>query len=269
MLGSKREKEAEDKLLMITVIVPYKDSAKWLPRCLESLRSQKGDFEFLLINDGSVDEGPKIALEFACMDDRFRIFDNKRGQGVSGARNMGIDYASGEWITFLDADDEMLENAEAAFESAMLTDADVHQFNHQRYYRNADAYVHKYLNEGGFYDIRNLPAGWFGVWNKLFRSSFIEDIRFDETLQYGEDGLFVLECLAKKNSLHHADSNVFTVRHRIENRGSLSHRKTARDVVKQIQRYEEFLLRQDDKIFWIMLCREFRKLWERVEGLVE
>lgn len=253
---------------MISVIVPYKNSAKWLPRCLESLRIQDGDFEFLIINDNSVDDGPEIARRFSTMDDRFRILNNERGPGVSGARNTGLDHAAGEWITFLDADDEMLENAEMAFENACMTDANVHQFNHVRYFRRTDETVTGYLGDSGFYTVKDLPFYWFGVWNKLFRNSFICDIRFDERLQYGEDGLFVLECLAKDNKLHHADKSLFTVRHRIENMGSLSHRKTATDIVKQINAYEEFFIKQEDRDFRRMLCLEFAKLWERIAGLV-
>ena len=253
---------------MISVIVPYRNSAKWLPRCLESLRIQKGDFEFLIINDNSIDDGPEVAKRFSTMDDRFRLFDNERGPGVSGARNTGLDHATGEWITFLDADDEMLENAATSFDLALMIDANIHQFNHLRYYKKADALVRKYENEGGFYDIKNLPDMWFGVWNKLFRASFVKNIRFDETLQYGEDGLFVLECLAKDNKIHHADIKLLTVKHRLENMASLSHRKTDVDVIKQIRSYEEFYLRQDDKHFKRMLCLEFAKLWERIAGLV-
>lgn len=253
---------------MISVIVPYKNSANWLARCLESLRSQKGDFEFLIVNDNSLDDGPEIAERFAGMDDRFRLFDNEHGPGVSGARNTGLDHAEGQWITFLDADDELLENAMMTFEAVMMTDANVHQFNHVRYYRKADATVIKYANNGGFYTVQDLPTWWFGVWNKLFRADFVRDIRFDESLQYGEDGLFVLECLAKDDKLHHADMNLKTVRHRIENQGSLSHKKTAADIVRQIRAYEDFFLRQTDRKFQRMLCLEFAKLWERIAGLV-
>lgn len=253
---------------MISVIVPYKNSAKWIRRCLESLRIQKGDFEFLIVNDNSIDDGPEIAKRFTKGDSRFRLFDNECGPGVSGARNTGLDHAVGEWITFLDADDEMLENAETAFNLALMIDANIHQFNHLRYYKKADAIKIKYENEGGFYDIKNLPDAWFGVWNKLFRASFVKNIRFEEGLQYGEDGLFVLECLAKDNKIHHADIKLYTVKHRLENMASLSHRKNDMDVIKQIRAYEEFYLRQEDKNFKRMLCLEFAKLWERIAGLI-
>ena len=82
-----------------------------------------------------------------------------------------------------------------------------------------------------------------------------------EGLQYGEDGLFVLECLAADNRIHHADVDVYAVQHNFYNRESLSHVKTPEVVIAQIHEYEAFLLRQDDNRIRRAVCEEIALLW--------
>lgn len=244
-----------------SVIVPYYNPEPWLERCCESLHNLTGDFEFLLVNDNSTDGGPDIVARFAQDDARFNPLENERTKGVSGARNTGIDHAKGQWITFLDADDEMLESAPAAFEEATKTDMNIHQINHMRYYSAINKLTMKYYNHGDIYDVENLPKHWFGVWNKLFKAEFLSNIRFKEGLQYGEDGLFVLECLAKDGKIHHTNTSVVAVKHRFDNKQSLSHIKTSKDIIEQIHAYESFLFEQTNTELIKRVCDEIALLW--------
>lgn len=102
----------------ISVIVPVYNTEKYLHRCIDSILAQTfTDFELLLIDDGSKDNSGTICDEYAAKDSRVRVFHKKNG-GVSSARNLGLDNASGEWVTFVDSDDwigktmyqEMYEN---------------------------------------------------------------------------------------------------------------------------------------------------------------
>ena len=246
---------------MITVIVPYKDAERYLGRCLKSLYDQDGDFEFLLVNDRSEDGGPEIASSYANEDGRFKLLDNERGPGVSGARNTGLDHAAGEWITFLDSDDEFLPGAYKTLTSVLKQDANVFQFNHMRWIARKNREIHKYQNNRGIYTSAKLPEVWFGVWNKLFRGEFVKDIRFDERTQYGEDGLFILDCLAKDDRIIHADFKKRVCKHNLENKESLSHIKTGDDLLKQVHLYEEFMLRQNNPQIRIAVCNEISILW--------
>ena len=246
---------------MITVIVPYKDAERYLGRCLQSLHDQDGDFEFIVVNDGSEDDGPEISAAYADKDERFVLLDNERGPGVSGARNTGLDHAAGEWITFLDSDDEMLPGAYRTLTSVLRQEANVYQFNHMRWLARKNREVHKYQNNRGIYTSAKLPEAWFGVWNKLFRGEFVKDIRFEERTQYGEDGLFILECLAKDDMIIHADFKKRVCKHNLENPESLSHLKTGNDLLKQVHLYEEFMLRQSNPQLRIAVCNEISILW--------
>lgn len=251
---------------MISVVVPYRDSADYLDRCCQSLMQLPEGYEFVMVDDNhdpdTIGRDESVIIKYAEFDERFKLYMNELTPGVSGARNTGIDYAVGDWITFLDADDELLPGADKAFRRALKAEANVHQINHKRYYPSKDRTKIKYRNLGGWYDIEHLPAAWYGVWNKLFRAEFLQenDIRFKEGLQYGEDGLFVLECLAADNRIHHADVDLFAVQHNLHPE-SLSHQKTPGDVIQQIHEYEAFLLRQDDNRFRRAVCEEIGLLW--------
>lgn len=89
----------------ISVIVPIYKVEAYIHRCIDSILSQTfTDFELLLIDDGSPDNSGKICDEYAKKDSRIKVFHKPNG-GVSSARNLGIDNARGEWITFIDSDD--------------------------------------------------------------------------------------------------------------------------------------------------------------------
>ena len=244
---------------MISVIIPYKNSSQWLGRCVKSLTMQQGDFEFIFINDNSEDNGSEIIKTLA--DNRCVLFDNEHGPGVSGARNTGLDHARGEWITFLDADDEYLPNAYDTFIQVLKTPAEFYQLNHMRYYTTIDKLVLKYDNVGGRYSVNKLPQIWFGVWNKLISKDLIKDVRFNENIQYGEDGLFCFECLAKTKYIQHASRYLTVVKHRFDNKKSLSHIKTADDALKRVREYEDFMMRQPDKEVKCAVIDELGRIW--------
>ena len=91
----------------ISIIVPIYNREKWLRNCLDSISSQTfKDWECILINDGSTDNSLKIAQEYAANDPRFIVF-SQENQGVSAARNLGLDHAQGKWLAFVDSDDEI------------------------------------------------------------------------------------------------------------------------------------------------------------------
>ena len=244
--------------MLITVIVPYWNAERYIRRCIESLQEQEGEFEFILVNDGSEDRSRYEAIWRTEGDPRFKLIDNQRSSGVSGARNTGIDISSGEWITFLDADDIMLPDAFRKFNAAINHDpnADVHQFNHVRYYTTKNAHVIKHANGAGKFRFPYMPSWWFSVWNKLFHADFIKDIRFNESLNYGEDGMFVLDCMIKGAYIHHGGKGVTTVEHIFENRQSLSHSKKCSDIIKQIRTYLDYIERNDDPQVRSFICKK-------------
>ena len=246
-----------------SVIIPYWNAEPWLGRCCESLTNQEGDFTFYLVNDGSTDNGEAIVNEYANRDPRIVMLNNEHTKGVSGARNTGIDHTETEWVTFLDADDELLEGAYETITKVLQANPGgrLYQLNHLRYYTRIDKLTLKYANNGGEYTVRNLPDIWWGAWNKIIRKDLLSNIRFNEGLQYGEDGLFVLECMAAEKRLIHAERQAVIVKHRFDNKNSLSHVKDGVALIKQVRAYEDFILTQEDPDARQATCDILAELW--------
>ena len=96
---------------LISIIVPIYNSSNFLRRCCDSLINQDPNniCEFIMVNDGSKDNSIDILNEYAAKDSRFKIF-SQENQGAGIARNFGIKQANGEYVGFLDNDDELSED---------------------------------------------------------------------------------------------------------------------------------------------------------------
>ena len=180
----------------ISIIVPVYNVEKFLPRCLDSIiRQTFKDWECLVIDDGSTDTSSAICDEYARKDNRIKVFHKKNG-GVSSARNLGLDYCKGEWITFCDADDEVLSDWLSIFQrNCANSDLVVQGFI-------ASAYnITTGINYKG--DIKNglLSLAQYSiigyVWVKLFKGDIISKhhLRFNEIFVFREDEDFVLKYL--------------------------------------------------------------------------
>lgn len=104
--------------MTLSVVIPARDAADTIADTLASLLAQtRGDWNAIIVDDGSIDSTRQIAETFALRDPRFRVFgDGRPAQGVAATRNRGIAEARGQWLHFLDADDWI----ETAFAEKML-----------------------------------------------------------------------------------------------------------------------------------------------------
>src|SRR5690554_5853314 len=95
----------------LSIIIPIYNIEDYLPTCINSILNQEfDDYELLLINDGSTDNSGKICDQYALKDNKIRVYHQKNA-GVSAARNLGLEKATGEWICFVDGDDELYPNS--------------------------------------------------------------------------------------------------------------------------------------------------------------
>ena len=193
---------------IISIIVPVYNSEKYLCRCIDSILNQTfSDFELLLIDDGSTDGSGIICDEYAKKDSRIRVFHKKNG-GVSSARNLGIDNAKGEWITFCDSDDwvypNWLENYDVYYNSnydlisqGFETDKPLFGIGENKgkytYYVEFDNEISKVIEQYN----KSETIGF--LWIKLFKSEIIckNNMLFDERLKRGEDHVFIFKYLLK------------------------------------------------------------------------
>lgn len=189
---------------MISIIVPVYKAEKYLSRCVDSLLAQTyTNFELLLIDDGSPDKSGVICDEYALKDSRVRVFHKENG-GVSSARNLGLENARGEWITFIDSDDwiknEFLEKLLVDFDIDLCVGGNVcssgcYMKLHDRLYdrKIITNFIKQYLPTQLLHT----------VWGKLLKREIIikNNIRFSEDVRFGEDTLFSYQYLCHCNSI--------------------------------------------------------------------
>ena len=191
--------------LKISVVVPVYNCEKYIERAIESVIKQTYDnWELIIVNDGSKDSSLQIAQKFAGKDARIKVID-RENRGVSVARNIGIDEASGDLLMFLDADDFLADNAVLdRFVNVMKhEEADIVVGNYERLWngRRFAAASHTSFSElnpdsedfrfQGFFSVGTLSY----VWRKLYRKQFLEkNEAVFENLPYAEDKLFNMKC---------------------------------------------------------------------------
>ena len=96
--------------MKVSVIVPVYNVQEYLPKCLDSLLKQNfGDYEIIVVNDGSTDDSMKICQSYAEVNEKIKLFSKCNG-GLSSARNFGISKSLGEYIAFVDSDDYVAPN---------------------------------------------------------------------------------------------------------------------------------------------------------------
>lgn len=203
----------------ISIIVPVYKAEKYLRRCLDSIQQQTfTDWECILVDDGSPDKSGAICDEYASKDSRFRVFHKENG-GVSSARNLGLDNAKGEWITFSDADDWLSVDAfENYLKAAADECADVIKAGYT--YHRPDGTINPrtckltIIVSGGTSMLDTMErTRYFGyLWNSLFRKSVINESRFAKNISWCEDHLFSLICYKKSRKIKFCPFNAYNYR---------------------------------------------------------
>lgn len=193
---------------LISVIIPIFNAEKYLENTLKSLLLQNfKNIEFICVNDGSTDTSLEILKKYSNIDNRIKII-NKNNGGVSEARNKGLEYCSGKYITFLDADDTINPNIYCkmykkiiddksdmvitgytkCYESSNVSRIDFNMNVNEEVITNYTKYVYEYFSK--YHD-----NGY--LWNKLYKRDIIDEykLKFDERLTMCEDLLFNLQYL--------------------------------------------------------------------------
>lgn len=183
---------------IISIIVPVYNAEKTLNRCVDSILSQTfQDWELLLIDDGSTDRSGELCDQYATKDQRIKVFHKKNG-GVSSARNIGLDHAKGEWITFIDSDDYIYDNIfdliPSHNEDILIFNYDINNNGTTRCGEGIPPCYNSYpikniINKYVYIDLLRTP------WSKFFKRNLINILRFNTRITIGEDTLFILQYL--------------------------------------------------------------------------
>lgn len=193
----------------ISVIVPVYNVEQYIARCVESILNQSyTDLELILVDDGSVDSSGEICRKYALKDPRVVVI-SQENQGVSAARNRGLEAAGGEWIGFVDADDFLdADFYETLYSGASLNKAEIiccgvravdETGAEQRHLLTNDipdapvflsqeeALIH-FLHPGKRYL-------YWSPWDKLIRGDVARKHRFEVGRKLAEDFFFCFQCI--------------------------------------------------------------------------
>lgn len=199
-----------------SVIIPVFNGEKYISKSIESILNQTyKHFELIVVDDGSTDNTKNIILNYAKQDNRIKYIHKHNG-GVSSARNVGLNSSCGEFIGFLDADDDMISDA-LEFMVKTIKDENADLFIGRTYIKDSkgaekkfglltdcDADAKKPLSV-----LKLANAGILSdVYDKLFRKKLLFDVRFDESISFGEDRLFVVDYLKNCGKIVFRDKHI-------------------------------------------------------------
>lgn len=233
---------------LVSVIIPIYNTEKYIRRSVDSVLNQTyQNFEILLVNDGSNDRSPEVCEDLSNKDERIQYFTQKN-QGVSVARNLGLKNAKGEYVFFLDSDDEWNNRLiEKVIDCFQITNCDMVRFgfnSHAPQYVQNDRIreglfaqkeiVCSYFADGVIY--RNFSACWSGAYKRTLIEG--EKLRFDKKMAIGEDGKFVLQYTLLCKKIQMIDEHLYEYYPIFEDRENA----TSRDTKAIYDEYELCLL---------------------------
>lgn len=190
----------------LSIIIPVYNSERYLAQCVDSVLAQSyADFEVILVDDGSIDLSGKLCDEYASLYNNVYVF-HKKNEGVSAARNKGIEQARGEYVIFIDSDDWLEKDALLLFmqhgdmADLIFFGSAFHSVDKSIKTYCLELRMYKGLSEleEGLIDLVINPKypDYLGfTWNKVFKRRILKEynIRFVDNLAYREDEAFTLQ----------------------------------------------------------------------------
>ena len=210
--------------MMISIIVAAYNGEKYLRRCLDSLCKQTNKhFELILVNDCSTDSTLDIAKSYIKKISNYKILSLKKNSGVSAARNAGIKQATGEYVTFIDCDDWIEENAVEIMYSSInnLSQAIFFEYCKNNEVKDLSCNHSFYNRDQALLCVLQDQKVKGYVWTKLFSKKIIDDNRiyFNKSLKFCEDLNFTVKYIMCCDTVTKYDKAYY---HYWENSGSVS-----------------------------------------------
>lgn len=190
--------------MKLSVIVPCYNTAKYVPKCLDSIIENKiDDMEIIVVNDGSTDNTLDILKEYKKKYSKLIKVIDQVNSGLSMARNAGLKVASGEYISFIDSDDyieknmykELLKKANDNFDIVICSVNMVYP----TYIKEIDSGLNEDITDKE--KIKSVMNKWFTVvWNKIYKRELLKDLYFKKGVWF-EDVEFLYRLLPRIKSI--------------------------------------------------------------------
>ncbi len=188
-----------------SIIIPVYNSSMYIERCIDSILIQEfSDFEIILVDDGSTDDSVEIVSKYIKEYPFIKLL-RQSNQGVSTARNWGIETANGKYLLFIDADDYWINATMSKLHEILTTNrnVDILFFNYseasdesQKLHEILPSFIGDRISKEKAIKGILSNKGYLGYcWNKVFKKSVVQNCRFDESITYLEDMLFNVSCI--------------------------------------------------------------------------
>lgn len=225
---------------MISIVMPVYNAENYLKKSIESILKQTYPiWELILIDNGSEDDSYRICQEYAKKDERIWVMHQYQNRGVSAARNLGLEKVTGEYVTFLDADDWIAPDyLEQLNKMAKSTDADMLACRFQKVYDEQRHEDEVNLKEKGGqkskyklktynredYISRCLLNGYTHCWGVFYKLSLLDGMRFQNKITIGEDVLFLIDTILQAEKIIVTDYDGY--RYYINENGAMNRKFT-------------------------------------------
>lgn len=224
---------------MVSIVMPVYNVELYIEECLKSIFNQTyNDIQLIIVNDGSTDKTELIIKKFEKQGYKF-VYLTQENSGAGIARNLGLKYAKGEYVIFIDADDYISSNMiEKMYTKAILTNSDIVVCGYNVFLdSNSDIIkINKllYIEEEVVTNVDAMNMFFNGkltgfLWDKMFKLDFLRKYKFRfENRKYIEDAFPVFRQISKSNQIAFVKENLY------------SHRQTSTSTMKNIK--EELLV---------------------------
>lgn len=211
--------EKSEKMIKYSIIVPVYNAEKTLRRCLESIRKQTyKNFEVIIVNDGAIDKSEEIANEYREIDSRFIVI-TQINKGVSSARNTGLELISGEYVSFVDSDDYLTVDYLGKINEVIKEErSDIVFYGVNHIDRNGNIIKCSKLPEYTDNYLDNIVTlsreDMFGyAWIKIYRTSLLQNLRYEENISLFEDELFTCTFFLKERKISYINDALYNYVH--------------------------------------------------------
>lgn len=188
---------------LISVVMSAYNAQDTVERALRSVLAQTHEqLEVVVVDDGSTDDTRAIIERLAAADPRVRLLDPAPNAGVSTSRNRALDAARGDWIAFLDSDDEYTEQRLATMLAAAGPEVDAVISGHTIVLPTGERRERRSLASGSMSGLDAALASLTDritpfIWDKIYRASAIEGLRFAVDIHRAEDAIFAIQAHAR------------------------------------------------------------------------
>ena len=247
----------------ISVIIPVYNVEDYLDRSIESVVNQTYEnLEIILVDDGSPDNSPKMCDEWAKKDKRIKVIHKENG-GVSSARNLGMEKASGKYVAFVDSDDILdKEMYQKLYDSIKNNNSDVAMCKYAFTYEDNDDIIPvnefnlNKLTEEKIFPYLIGPAGSLiegkiespsimgSIWRALYKKDIIKDLKF-ENLKMCEDLVFIADLFKKSPKISIVDEFLYNY---LQRNTSAAHKNVIERNKRTMKAYEQLYKRLEGEI---------------------